>query len=678
MNIINTKKVALLLNGMGGIGKTEICKKILRTNMDNFNNIAWINYTENIKKSFVEQFNFEILNIDENKNVDDSFNEIMKYLYSLGTDMLLIIDNFDNINDNNIDDILKLPSYTLITSRLKLDTIETYDIELLSNKYCKELFFKYYKIKNDDNNLLDKIIELCGFHTLAIEVLAKTSYISRWDIKTIYDNLMKLGFNLNSVIKKGVTSNWSNNKEVLKLFDHIRKLFNLSNITDEEKKVLINMSVLPSIAINIDELLKLNDELEEDSIESLINKGWLKQEQFDVIMHPIVKELINNDISHNFNIIEKLVFNISNKLTMFQDKKNNQCKKKYIRYASSILNYMYEKNIGYATLANNVATLYQEIGELQEALRYQQLDIAIKKKIKFNKNNMTISYNNLATIYNELGEYTKAIDTELKVIKAFKELNDYNQLAFTYHNISTMYSKNKDYSNAYKYSSESLALKLKLNFKPESLIKTYTTLSEIYRHEKKYDKAFESTHLAENLISHLENNEHLVIADFYNELSILYRQTNDYENALYYQEKSIKLKEIILGTNHYYLATGYHNICLIYSDLKNYKLALDYANKAIKIYIESVSKDHIFLSIIYETVANIYDALGDYTNCIKYINLAIEIVQKHYTDNNLRLQRLKTKLCNIQNPNIFYSPSVLISNTIFNYLSSKNKKTLEY
>ena len=674
MNIINTKKIPLLLNGIGGIGKTEICKKILRTKTDNFKYVAWITYTENIKKSFVEQFNFEILNINEHQNIDDSFNEILKRLYSFGTEMLLIIDNFDNINDANIYDILKLPSHTLITSRLKSDKIQTYDIQLLSNKYCKELFFKYYKITNDNNNsLLDKIIELCGYHTLAIEVLAKTSYISRWDIKTIYNNLINLGFNLNSVIKKGVTSNWSDNKEVLKLFDHIRKLFNLSNITDNEKKVLINMSILPSIAINIDELLELNDELQEDSIQSLINKGWLKQEEFYILMHPLIKELVNNDLSHNFNIIEKLVLNIKDKLTIFQDTENNENKKRYISYASSILNYIYEKNIGYATLANNVSILYQEIGELQEALRYQELDISIRRKTAFSRHDISISYNNLATLYNELGDYNKAIETHLKVIKVFNELKAYNELTYTYHNISVAYSKIKDYTNAYKYASMSLELKLKLNCKPESLINTYITLSEIFRYQNEFDKAFENINLAKDLISKLENKEHPVITEVYNSLSILYRKTNNYDKALTYQMKAIELRKTLLGHNHYYLANNYHNICIIYADMKNYKLALDYADKAIKIYTELTLDNHIFLSIVYETISDIYDASNDSTNCIKYLNLAIQIAEKNSTNHNSRLQRLKTKLYNIQNPNIISQPSIIISKALLNYISSTMK-----
>ncbi|MFW2502368.1 tetratricopeptide repeat protein [Clostridium diolis] len=679
MDLLIEKKVDVLINAVGGVGKTEICKKILRDNMNRFTHVAWINYNASFKQCFVEQFKFNKIDFNNCINVDEAFDAIINYLYSLSTNTLLIIDNFDNDNDDDIDAIISLPFHVLISSRMKLNNIENYNVEFLDEKSCKKIFYKYYKATSDDENL-EKILNLCGYHTLTIEVLAKTAFVSRWEIKTLYEKLVEIGFNLNDVIKKGVTTNWDNNKESIKIFDHIRKVFNLSSITNEEKNVLINIAVLPSLDIDIDLLLKLNNKLDENAVNSLVGKGWLDQEEFCVGIHPIIRELVKNDLSHDFDIIEELVISITASLVSFQNKNNTSIKAQYIKCGTSLLSNMYEKNSHYSTLANNLGILYQEMGFLKEALKYHKLDISIRENLdKKDMNLLGISYGNLATIYLELGELENALEYEekaIKILKKYKNISltiDDNKIliAQCYNNLANIYQKLSNFKKALNYSFESLKLKKRIpNISNTSIANTYTTIADNYRSLGKYDKEFDYMMLAKEEVGKLQEKNQFIISNVYNGLSISYRRRKQYAMALKYQLRSILIRRKDLGEDHYYLSVNYNNLAKIYIDAKKYEKALKSIEKSLEIHQNSLTNDHMNLIAIYETLSEVYDKLKDNDKSIYYLEEAIVIAKKYNKDKS-RLEYLYSELN--ERKNIIDSPALILANMMMDYLIEKGK-----
>jgi hypothetical protein len=111
----------------------------------------------------------------------------------------------------------------LVNSRSLIEGYEVQCLDNLSPGECRALFYEFYKGKRDDE-AVDKIVELCGYHTLTVELLAKTAHHAAMTIRSLYETLKSKGFNLNEVAGEKVATVWHNEKEKKRFFDHrIRK-----------------------------------------------------------------------------------------------------------------------------------------------------------------------------------------------------------------------------------------------------------------------------------------------------------------------------------------------------------------------------------------------------------------------------------------------------------------------
>ena len=250
--------MVLLVNGLGGIGKTEVCKAFLRDNIGSFRHVGWIDYISSIKESFVNQFMIEDIIFGADESMDERYGKIKRYLTNLDPNSLLVIDNIEDAADENLQDIAQFPFKVVASSRMSMGFFLEYNLEFLSLEACKALFYEHYKVAGEDA-CLTCIVELAGLHTLTIELLAKTAKNAGLRLEELYERLIVQGFNLEG-IKEEVGITWHSEKGSKKLFEHLKKVFDLSNINENEKYILANLSILPSVLIpksDVKEWLKL-------------------------------------------------------------------------------------------------------------------------------------------------------------------------------------------------------------------------------------------------------------------------------------------------------------------------------------------------------------------------------------------------------------------------------------
>ena len=83
----------------------------------------------------------------------------------------------------------------LISTRqiLNRSSFQRKELDLLSDDKCRELFLKYsnYQIKENEEDLLQKIISYTANQTLVIELLAKI-FKKSFELITIHDLLVEL------------------------------------------------------------------------------------------------------------------------------------------------------------------------------------------------------------------------------------------------------------------------------------------------------------------------------------------------------------------------------------------------------------------------------------------------------------------------------------------------------
>jgi hypothetical protein len=405
------------------VGKTELCKRYFWDHIDTYIHLAWVDVVGNIRESFVSTFNIKGIGFSEGDSMDERFEKIVDFLNGLDKHSLLVVDNIENPKDEDLDTIRALPFKVIANSRLNFEGFETHTLDFLSPGKCKDLFYNHYKGKKDDT-YVDKIVERCGSHTLSVELLARTAQNAALPIKSLYEKLETRGFNLNDVIGDKVHTFWDKKKERKRFFNHLLKIFDLSDVTKGELHILTNLSVLPPIYISISDFCEWMELKTKEGINSLVFKGWLKQEEegFNVFMHQVIQEVIRHKTSPDLKKCKNLIVSLTDKLDV-EPGENPIAKKGYAIFAETMLQHIEKNDKELATLSNNLALMYRDLGSLEKALEFQLKALKIYEEV-LDKNHpyLATSYNNLALIYSDLKDYKSAVQYEKKAVAILQKV----------------------------------------------------------------------------------------------------------------------------------------------------------------------------------------------------------------------------------------------------------------
>ncbi|MCX6583812.1 MAG: TIR domain-containing protein [Candidatus Aminicenantes bacterium] len=379
----------VLVNGLGGIGKTEVCKSFFYTHYNQYDCAAWIDWISSLRESLVYALGGDkstFIQAAEKDTIDDRFEKIMTRLRQTRETFLLVVDNIENPQDTDLDALASLPNQVkvLVNSRSFIEGYQVQCLDYLSPGECRALFYEFYKEKRDDETV-DKIAELCGCHTLTVELLAKTAYHAAMSILSLYETLKSKGFNLNEVAGEKVATPWHNEKEKKRFFDHLVKVFDISGVTEEELSILVNMSVLPSVYIPMEwirEWLQLKDN---NPVVSLVEKGWLKRdEEARLYLHPVMQEVVRYRAKPDAQKCKVLIGSLIDQLYL-EPVDNPILKKESIIYGESVVRALAmeaeEKDEDLATMANNLSARHKDMGQLDRALEFQLKAVAILQKL---------------------------------------------------------------------------------------------------------------------------------------------------------------------------------------------------------------------------------------------------------------------------------------------------------
>jgi hypothetical protein len=143
IKLINTNRPLLLVNGLGGIGKSELCKRFIHEHHNQYGHVAWIDYSHSLMDSITTAL-ARLVRAKGNETTEHLFDAIMDRLNNLDHSLLLIIDNIENKSDSHLDQLLGLPCRVIVNSRLQLEGFQVMTLDFLSVEACLELFYRYY------------------------------------------------------------------------------------------------------------------------------------------------------------------------------------------------------------------------------------------------------------------------------------------------------------------------------------------------------------------------------------------------------------------------------------------------------------------------------------------------------------------------------------------------------
>lgn len=502
--VFEKNKKIIVINGIGGIGKTEFAKKYaLRFYCDK---AYFLQFSVSMKHTITTSRGAYAISFG-NKYISDSDGQysviIEKMKTMLSPEDLLIIDNVSGIIDNDIfQDVFTLPCKFLLTSRTLLSNINNEDIgsftlNALDLIECIQLFESYYfnntntHFGKEHREILVEIVKRAYQNTITIELLAKTCRKAGLPLQQMQELLIKNGFLL---AEEGIAVNRNNESESRSIAEHLTKLFDIYDIClviSDAERILKQVCVIGNSDISKNVLCHLVS-TDINSINQLIEFGWL-QESSDgesISIHDIIAESLQirlkpkyDDISHMIDII-------------LQDISDDYINARlYQTLIHKIIDIFDENTEQLFELALQGGYIYLDQQKVQEALHCACKAKCIGESL-FTEKALSLAevYHLLALLYSQTGDYSQAEELFKKAI-SIRELhpeNDQIELAQSHNALASVYLELDDIDNAIKHLNIVLSILMKNTDSSDYWIgATLLTLAFAYKKEGNQTKAIE-------------------------------------------------------------------------------------------------------------------------------------------------------------------------------------------
>lgn len=633
-----SEKKRVLLTGLGGIGKTKLAQMLFHNYRDRFEEVAWIDYKEDLKHSFLACVNVERFSKGDQSETE-RWEAMKSFLLNDGKKKLFIIDNVDDDtnqcpeNDKELRNLTGWDNTTiLLTSRLDgLSPYILHELKALGKDDCKAVFNHYYGYDSDPE-LVDKIIELANYHTLTIELLAKGA--RRENLESYYKKI-KSGF---EAVSRKIHIDYNDENENATIVEHLKFMFDMQHRSDTDKKVLNAFAVLPvNCECSIEEIEQWYGIKNED-LDEVIQDGWLSfdENKQTFSMHPLIRTIIRFDFLEDgqgkktiapngvadmaLEYFSKAFFNIDDGYVFLQ---------RMLYVAESVISSVEQKETEVmANVFQNIGTICYYLNNFNKALWFCEKSCEVKEHVLGKDHpNTSDTYNNLAVLYFNIGDYDKALSYYDKALRIseIKLGKNHIETAKTYNNIALVYREKSNYDKALNYFESALDIcESKLGMDHiTALILNNIALAYYHMGNKRdalcyYEKALK-------IMESKLGKDHPDIAKVYNNIARVYHDKRDYSSAIEYYEKAIQINESKLGKGHTSVAENYNNIASVFRDMSDYKSAMEYYKKAKEIRESKLSKNHPYLATTYYNIGWVYMAIGDYDNALEYCFNALKI-----------------------------------------------------
>lgn len=558
-NLLSTVNI-VNIQSIGGLGKSTLASQFLHLKKSSFDYIGFIPVEENLEEALFRSLgNFFELQKEKKENIIDS---LLYKLDSLKGKKLLVIDNL--LYQKDIEYIQKLNSdfTVLITSRILFNDIAYIKLPLLAKSSLRELFFKYNNDTNVTDEEINELFVYLDYHTLFIELTAKAINNNDFTIQYILEefkngNLSQLSVEIDLDTLEEKTYD-----------DYLKKLFEQSmmSLPDEYIFKLALLSLFPSINLQIHEI---NSVFEKDFTRDLIllsKKGWIIQLDKSIFkMHQIIKEFIIYNYPLECRHVSFLIIYYLRKIE-WNELEHPERQSKYMIFAKSLIDSLYDYDESLITLSNNLAMLYRYYGNYNLALRYMLFVKEYDEQYN-NPKNLAQTYNNIAQVYDKMNENELSEKYTLLSLKLREEIPSHN-IQENYLSLVASNLSKKNYPDAKIYLDKLLAMQIK-----KDVIPVYNAAMMYYLHVKNFDKAIEYASQALCAIDSQEvDDRHLYIMYTYSNIGDIYIAKENWEEAIFYKEKAKKLGLTYFDASHPDLEPLQQDLNVLYVIMSKYTM----------------------------------------------------------------------------------------------------------
>ena len=280
----------VFLCGIAGIGKSELAKAYAKRYIKQYTNILYIEYTGNLHQDITDM---DFIDDPPESTDQERFQRHNRFLRSLKSDTLLIIDNFNvtATQDSFLSVVLKYRCQILFTTRSNLNEYCTFQLkEIKDINILFQLTSAFYSEADKYRSTIEKIIETVHYHTFAVELAAKLLENGISTPGQLLAKLQEERASLDNEDKIKIIKDGQSSKATY--YSHIHTLFSLYALSRKQQDIMCNLCFLPYTGISARIFAKWLELPTLNEINDLIETGFVQTTtRHTISLHPMIKEI---------------------------------------------------------------------------------------------------------------------------------------------------------------------------------------------------------------------------------------------------------------------------------------------------------------------------------------------------------------------------------------------------
>lgn len=584
----------VLVNGVGGIGKTTVALKYLAQYEAEYAHLAWVTVNSTLAEALVFDPLVESLGLKPEFQAlppdqlhETGLRRVLQRLSEL-PGCLLVLDNANDLADL-LDRQALLNScraHLLITSRNTPQGWRSVPVESLPAEQARVLFRRYYLYEAPAPGPLDELLALLGHHTLLVELSAKAAQASRLPFNNLLDRIRAGYIHDEALNKRSVDTGQSGLSQetrwkIARVEAYADLIFSeIANLFDAEKEQLRPFILLPPAEWYDEASLQLIFEaldlaLQPDLLDRLVEKGWLLREPdpaklLGYKMHPLVQDVAFRKLDVTAEWAGPVLQYVAGKINYDNtDPAHDLAQKNEARPWAEYLErrFWVARTEEMSHLLDRLATLNKQYGHYAVASSLSERALEVTMEL-LGPHHITVAVlqSNLGNIYCDLGEYEKARDLhEAALSSSLKNFGPKGSVLSPFQsNLAIVYGKLGQYDKARDLLEVALASDMESLGPVHPNIALYQSiLGVVYSKLGQYDKARDLLKLA--LASDLKNfgPDHPNVATRYNNLALVDLSTGRYTEAMDGFEKTLAILRLNFGEQHPYIEITLQSIARV-------------------------------------------------------------------------------------------------------------------
>ncbi|MBO4779521.1 MAG: tetratricopeptide repeat protein, partial [Selenomonadaceae bacterium] len=616
----------IFINGEGGLGKSSLALKLAWERRNDFE-FFWTTFTDDLEQTIINLSTAPPYFVEGSSNPKDIFFHNIKCMRGYGDSAVLIIDNFD-LPPEKMSEVLHGEAFAALT-RLRMKIIFTcrhrpmdfascVEVLPLSEDELLKLMRQYYSA-DDLENYLPQIIRAADFNTLIVEQSAKMLQQS-WGQLSPQKILEQL---------KNPTVGGA-------IFDKLKALYDLSELTPTAKKILALAVLLPKRGINAAIFLRTHEEYQQDKIRILELSGWLKKSADNFIsLHSLVREVCKPNVEHAQSecrdFVEKYSREIS-ALSLLERISRRREQMEIISNAADMLNdsdgqlsktagelnylegrtrhawHYYQEHwkiflklnpkpdtLEALEIMDKIAWSACSSGEFDKAVYFVESALSVaEREIGEDRAKLLPYYISFANIYRRVDDWDKATELYSAAIKIFEEngADDFTS-ANLFFNFGKFCLMRGEDDLALTYGNRAMEI---LNRRRDFPLTMTAEVLEIFAEwsirKKVSPVALNYSCEATKIYEIYYGKEHLLTAESYINIARALTADKRFNEALKYLERAQKILEDTCGQVHPATGKAYLYTALALHDKGENSVACEWMKKAVAVYSKTYGQCH--------------------------------------------------------------------------------------